>query len=253
MAALDLQRSFETDASVQNALKAIDRLRNDADMTEAEKAFLLDQISDVVDHLVDANQTLVAELYTDPVTGGHNRKAMMRFLDSVLERMENDTALKYEIVFLDLDGFKQVNDACGHEDGDVVLIEADVRFSDALQENDMVARLGGDEIVILLEHKPERNLSHAEIKFKTGRILAGMGIWNFANEQETYHPIGASVGQHTLSHDEMIRVGKTAYASFVLGKADEAMYMDKVEKALRLAREGKNAQQALKFQQELVA
>jgi diguanylate cyclase (GGDEF)-like protein len=55
------------------------------------------------------------------------------------------------LIYLDLDGFKPVNDRFGHEAGDAVLIEVAKRLSDSVRDQDTVARIGGDEFAILLE------------------------------------------------------------------------------------------------------
>ena len=54
------------------------------------------------------------------------------------------------MVFLDLDGFKQVNDSHGHDIGDKLLVAISIRLKDALREGDSLARIGGDEFVGVL-------------------------------------------------------------------------------------------------------
>ncbi|UTW70437.1 GGDEF domain-containing protein [Anaerobacillus sp. HL2] len=54
-------------------------------------------------------------------------------------------------MFLDLDGFKPVNDSLGHFTGDVILKEVSVRLKEHFSSNQMISRLGGDEFVIILE------------------------------------------------------------------------------------------------------
>jgi diguanylate cyclase len=65
---------------------------------------------------------------------------------------------KLAICAVDLDGFKGINDSCGHQGGDEVLREIARRFTVALHKYDSVARLGGDEFVILLAEVIERKL-----------------------------------------------------------------------------------------------
>jgi diguanylate cyclase (GGDEF)-like protein/PAS domain S-box-containing protein len=81
---------------------------------------------------------------TDALTGLMNRAAITSQLEGVLTR-EIATAL-----FIDLDGFKQVNDRLGHERGDAVLIEAAARLATSLGHSAMIGRLGGDEFLAIL-------------------------------------------------------------------------------------------------------
>ena len=81
---------------------------------------------------------------TDALTGLMNRAAVTLKLEQVLGR-EVVTAL-----FIDLDGFKQVNDRLGHERGDAVLVEAAARLLTALGSPTMIGRLGGDEFLAIL-------------------------------------------------------------------------------------------------------
>ena len=86
----------------------------------------------------------------DPLTGLPNRRALFEMLPQALARAErNGTALV--LFFLDLDGFKQVNDAWGHEAGDRVLQGVARRLSEGRRKIDVVARLAGDEFTIVLE------------------------------------------------------------------------------------------------------
>lgn len=86
----------------------------------------------------------------DALTGLPNRRALFEMLPLALARAQrNDTALV--LFFLDLDGFKEINDALGHEAGDQVLQVIAHRLSSSLRKMDSVARLAGDEFTVLLE------------------------------------------------------------------------------------------------------
>ena len=82
---------------------------------------------------------------TDGLTGLPNRSAMMAALDAVLAQQRGFTLL-----FIDLDGFKQVNDTLGHAAGDAVLKLVAEVLRGTLRQGDVVARLGGDEFCALL-------------------------------------------------------------------------------------------------------
>ena len=86
----------------------------------------------------------------DPLTGLPNRKRFMRELkDAVNSAKEMQT--KVALLFIDLDGFKLINDTLGHAVGDVVLKVIAQRLSGAVRDEDILARLGGDEFVVVLE------------------------------------------------------------------------------------------------------
>ena len=86
----------------------------------------------------------------DPLTGLGNRVQLRDRLDHAL-RLAQRSRRPLALLYLDLDGFKQVNDRHGHAAGDALLIETARRLRAILRETDSVARVGGDEFVVLLE------------------------------------------------------------------------------------------------------
>jgi diguanylate cyclase (GGDEF)-like protein/PAS domain S-box-containing protein len=85
----------------------------------------------------------------DALTGVPNRVLLADRLSQALARAKRDDGLM-AVCYLDLDGFKPVNDNFGHDAGDKVLVEISRRIKDAIREDDTVARLGGYEFVVLL-------------------------------------------------------------------------------------------------------
>jgi diguanylate cyclase (GGDEF)-like protein/PAS domain S-box-containing protein len=85
----------------------------------------------------------------DNLTGIPNRALLADRMKQAIAQAKRECKL-LGVLYLDLDGFKPVNDSLGHEVGDQVLIEIAKRLSQALREGDTVARLGGDEFVVLL-------------------------------------------------------------------------------------------------------
>ncbi|WP_189092263.1 GGDEF domain-containing protein [Deinococcus ruber] len=100
-------------------------------------------------HLNDQLSILHHAALTDPLTGLDNRRAFDRHLEAV-----EDTHEDYVVVFIDLNGFKALNDKFGHALGDSLLRGYGVWLSRVTHERAQVYRLGGDEFVVLLRHTP---------------------------------------------------------------------------------------------------
>lgn len=105
-------------------------------------------------HLEDAVAARTAELQEllmrDVLTGLPNRRALMQMLPEAMARaarLDRPCA----VLFVDMDGFKLVNDTHGHEEGDELLRQFGVRLLNGIRETDMAARLAGDEFVVVLE------------------------------------------------------------------------------------------------------
>ena len=100
---------------------------------------------------IAAEQALVQQALHDSVTGLANRVALMDRLQQAMVSLERRPG-RVGLVFVDLDDFKDVNDAFGHDAGDRVLVEVGRRLSEVARRADTVARLGGDEFVLLLSY-----------------------------------------------------------------------------------------------------
>ena len=96
------------------------------------------------------HQQLEFQAVTDPLTGLLNRRGFYQAVESTLQRSErNDHALV--LLYLDLDGFKRVNDSLGHDAGDRVLRWVSEQMQACLRSGDILGRMGGDEFTALLE------------------------------------------------------------------------------------------------------
>ena len=95
-------------------------------------------------------ETTEHEARHDALTGLANRRALFEMLPLAIARSKRN-GVTAALLFLDLDGFKAVNDTWGHETGDSLLREIARRLSDCVRQTDAVARLAGDEFTVLLE------------------------------------------------------------------------------------------------------
>ena len=141
-----------------------------------------------------------------------NRRAFLRELHrtmSEVERYKTPAA----VIYMDLDGFKALNDAYGHAAGDAVLRHVGTLLLDSVRESDVVGRLGGDEFGVIL------NRATAE-EARTKAAALNDRINNSAIlHAGIAHRIRASIGVHAIAFAED---PETAIA-----RADEAMYADK--------------------------
>ncbi|WP_413172715.1 CHASE2 domain-containing protein [Anabaena azotica] len=88
--------------------------------------------------------------YHDPLTGLSNRKFFTEQLYECLKWSQSNNVM-LALLFIDLDGFKSVNDSLGHEMGDHLLVIIAQRLSNALRVSDIISRLGGDEFTVILQ------------------------------------------------------------------------------------------------------
>ena len=100
-------------------------------------------------------ESLARQALYDPLTGLANRALFREHVDKALGRLRRNPARPHAVLFVDLDGFKTVNDSLGHAAGDEVLAEVGRRMLRWLRPGETAARLGGDEFAVLLENSSE--------------------------------------------------------------------------------------------------
>ena len=150
----------------------------------------------------------------DSLTGLANRAQAMRLITAALSRAQRSGAV-IGLLFIDLDGFKQVNDTLGHRAGDEVLRAAAGRMKEAVRAGDVVSRLGGDEFVVLLEPLDEQ----ASAVGVAERLVDAVGQPMILSDGHEAR-IGASVGV-AISQDA------STDADLLLSEADLAVYRAK--------------------------
>ena len=111
--------------------------------------------SDITDRW-DATELMRRMALHDNLTGLPNRVLLMERLTQLIAMSVREPR-EIALMFLDLDGFKQVNDTWGHDMGDRVLVAVSTRLQGLLRPSDTVARLGGDEFVVLLDNAGSRD------------------------------------------------------------------------------------------------
>ncbi|HVM02883.1 MAG TPA: GGDEF domain-containing protein, partial [Acidimicrobiales bacterium] len=107
----------------------------------------------MADFVATSHRSLTRRADHDALTGLANRAAFHARLEAAMAPDRREGALA--VLFVDLDDFKDVNDALGHAAGDALLCAVAARLTDAVRPGDLVARLGGDEFALLLDRVPE--------------------------------------------------------------------------------------------------
>jgi diguanylate cyclase (GGDEF)-like protein len=182
---------------------------------------------DVTDIAV-ARERIASLAYSDPLTGLANRVSLAPALDQAIERAKRHAA-KLAGVFIDLDGFKQINDRHGHAAGDAYLVEVAQRLRRQVRASDLVARLGGDEFFVMLEGVQDMvgvervvvklidalRRPYAGVGDAARRVSATLGVSIFPDDA----PDATTLIQHA---DEAMytakQAGKNAYCLFSTGK-----------------------------------
>jgi diguanylate cyclase (GGDEF)-like protein len=144
----------------------------------------------------------------DPLTGLPNRTSFFEVLDGLEEAPAGE---RIGVLYVDLDGFKGVNDEHGHLVGDDVLVEAAQRIARVLRPNDTVARLGGDEFAVVCEELAADDDAGAI----ADRIVEAFEEPFVVGGREMQ--LGASVGIATVSATELD-------GELLLDSADQALY-----------------------------
>jgi diguanylate cyclase (GGDEF)-like protein len=189
----------------------------------AESEHLLTQKDEVI-------ATLKSQAMTDPLTGLSNRRAFeeqVRRAIAGASRFDEAGVLAY----IDLDGFKPINDTLGHDAGDAVLIYVADFLRNSVRLTDTVARIGGDEFAVLMvQTTPEEG----ERRARTLQLLLNSSHLTFEGNLIS---ISASMGVSPFVAG--------AEPKSVMRRADAAMYSDKSRRHLRAEWAQRSGREAL--------
>lgn len=198
------------------------RLADEADRLEADVAKTLAREVARLEAELAAMRARLAELEAhadrDPLTGLLNRRGFERELLRASAHVRRYGG-RLVLVYLDLDGFKPVNDTHGHAAGDAVLQAVAAVLQGHVRASDLVARLGGDEFAVLLW-----NLSDPDAETKAA-MLEAMIAATRVPWREGEIAVGASAGTAALTDPDA--------AAEALARADAAMYARKRRRSSR--------------------
>jgi diguanylate cyclase (GGDEF)-like protein len=186
-----------------------------------ERLELLEQLQSKSEDLAQKNRELEALAVRDPLTKLFNHAFLHEQVDATLHSAERH-GHEFGLIFLDFDGFKQVNDTLGHQAGDTLLVRfaevlrGDSRAEDVpfrLRSEDVAARYGGDEFVLLLPETPKRGAV-----IKAERLRAFVESFDFGIPGLLRQTISIGVaGYPSDAHDRMS----------IIDAADRALYAAK--------------------------
>tara|TARA_R110001592_G_scaffold332223_2_gene615478 strand:+ start:1906 stop:3990 length:2085 start_codon:yes stop_codon:yes gene_type:complete len=173
----------------------------------------------VVNIIDDISKQLELELQLkesaeiDSLTGLHNRLAFNHYFTETFAEAQRN-AEKLNLLFIDLDKFKELNDQFGHDYGDELLVNVSRRLQNTLKDSDFIARLGGDEFVVILRGEMQKE-TLASVGEKLIKALANP----FKLKDLTYQ-CTSSIGIARYPEDALT-------AEALLQAADSAMYLSK--------------------------
>lgn len=170
----------------------------------------------LMQRLQKENVLFSRQALTDPLTGIPNRRALLQELKRAMASLSR-SGNALHLAFMDLDGFKKLNDQYGHDAGDRFLIQVAQKLTEGLRDSDFVARYGGDEFIVFGPvYAPDLEESRDAI----GRRLENLTAGTFDLNGEPFDFLGASVGVVTVASDQET-------CEQVIARADEAMFQVK--------------------------
>ncbi|MCK8079534.1 diguanylate cyclase [Vibrio sp. 1CM24A] len=185
----------------------VNRIASDNEKDEFDMVLTLSDLSNVKEM-----ERLEHLAHHDALTGLANRAQLYKVMDDVVTSSHYSNQ-HFAVIYLDLDGFKEVNDSYGHDAGDEILKEVSNRLLSQVRAGDLVARLSGDEFVLIIKQTNKVLLA------KLAERLLDLIGQEVNYKQRSLH-VGASLGIHLAD-------GPERDIDVILKVADEAMYQAK--------------------------
>ncbi len=167
-----------------------------------------------VTEMVRLRELLEKEAVTDALTGLYNRRGFLSFTEKALQ-LAARMGFRATFLFADLDGFKNVNDTLGHEEGDEVLRETAALLRDTFRASDITGRIGGDEFAVLMLHD-----GHDDPGDPAGRLEEAVRRANGQRTRE--YRLSMSMGLSEWNPERPVSLGE------LMADADRRMYENKM-------------------------
>lgn len=154
---------------------------------ESRDSFLETQVENRTHAIAEANKKLQRQALYDPLTQLPNRRFFYNKLEALINQ-QDATGIGFTVFFIDLDGFKEINDTYGHDQGDILLKNVGKRLRSNVRKTDFVARLGGDEFTVILDQLENTEI----INVMARKILDALTEAFQSNSQEMF--VSGSIG-----------------------------------------------------------
>jgi diguanylate cyclase (GGDEF)-like protein/PAS domain S-box-containing protein len=152
----------------------------------------------------------------DDLTGLYNRRGFYTLAEQAMKAVQR-MGTEMLLIYGDLDNFKRINDALGHQEGDQALIDLAAILKETFRESDIIARMGGDEFVILAMNSNESSADSLILRFDKA-------LKDHHLHKDRPYTLSMSLGMARFTHDSPLSL------DFLLSQADKMMYANKQKK-----------------------